>query len=69
MKRLAAAICLAGAWGGLAGCANEGPTGQEVQEQLARGVRGEGQITADMDRTGDPYVKPREGRSVPAGGR
>lgn len=43
------------------GCANEGPTGQELQDQLGRGIRGEGQLTTDIDRTGDPYVKPREG--------
>jgi hypothetical protein len=44
------------------GCANEGPTSQEVGEQLSRGVRGEGQVTPDIDRSDDPYVKPRGGR-------
>jgi hypothetical protein len=47
------------------GCASEGPTAEELQGQFERGVRGEGQVTPDIDRTGDPYVKPREGRPVP----
>ncbi|MBA2622604.1 MAG: hypothetical protein H0U88_03155 [Chthoniobacterales bacterium] len=47
------------------GCASEGPTPDEFQEQLRRGVSGEGQLTPDMDRTNDPYVKPREGRPTP----
>jgi len=49
----------------IGGCANEGPTGGEVQEQLGRGIRGEGQLSPDIDRTGDPYVKPREGAPPP----
>ena len=49
----------------IGGCAIEGPTGQEVQEQLGRGVRGEGQLSSDVDRTGDPYVRPREGAPPP----
>ena len=48
------------------GCANDGPTPEEVQQQLERGVTGQGELTPDIDRTGDPYVKPRGGR--PAGG-
>ncbi|MBA3883307.1 MAG: hypothetical protein H0X73_11480 [Chthoniobacterales bacterium] len=50
----------------IAACANDGPTGEEVQQQLQRGMTGQGQLTPDIDRTGDPYVKPRGGR--PAGG-
>ena len=50
----AAALCLSG-------CANEGPTAEDLQEKVARGVRGEGQLSPDIDRTGDPYVRPREG--------
>jgi hypothetical protein len=50
----AAALCLVG-------CANEGPTGEELQEQMSRGMRGEGQVTPEIDRTNDPYVRPREG--------
>ena len=46
---------------GFVGCANEGPTGPELQDQFGRGIRGEGQVSPDIDRTGDPYVKPREG--------
>jgi hypothetical protein len=46
---------------GFLGCANEGPTGPELQDQFGRGIRGEGQVSSDIDRTGDPYVKPREG--------
>lgn len=44
----------------LVGCANEGPTAEEFQEQLARGVRGEGQLEPEIDRTNDPYVRPRD---------
>jgi hypothetical protein len=47
------------------GCASEGPTGPELQEQLRKGVSGEGQITEDVNRSDDPYVKPREGRPGP----
>ncbi len=47
------------------GCANEGPTGAELQDQLGRGIRGEGRVSEDVDRTGDPYVKPREGAPPP----
>ena len=46
---------------GFIGCVNEGPTGEEVGQQLGRGIRGEGQLSPDIDRTGDPYVKTREG--------
>jgi hypothetical protein len=46
---------------GMIGCANEGPTSEELGDQLSRGVRGEGQITPDIDRTNDPYVRPRGG--------
>ncbi len=46
---------------GLIGCANEGPTGAELQERFGRGIRGEGQLTEGIDRTDDPYVKPRGG--------
>jgi hypothetical protein len=52
---------------GVLGCANEGPTGEELGEQFSRGMRGEGQVTPDIDRTNDPYVKPREGRPEPRG--
>ena len=45
----------------LAACANEGPTAEELQEQVRRGASGQGQVMPDIDRTGDPYVKPREG--------
>ncbi len=55
---IAAAFCIAA-------CANDGPTPQEVQEQLQRGATGQGQLTPEIDRSGDPYVKPRGGR--PAG--
>lgn len=61
---LASAVML-----GAIGCANEGPTGPELQDQLARGVRGEGQLTPDIDRSDDPYVKPREGRPFPVEGQ
>ncbi len=44
------------------GCANEGPSSQELGDQFTRGVRGEGRITPDVDRSSDPYVKPRGGR-------
>ena len=61
MKALCIALACAGLLG-VVGCANEGPTSEELQEQFGRGVRGEGQVTPDIDRSGDPYVKPREGR-------
>ena len=60
MKLLLAALLSAGALGVL-GCANEGPTSEELQQRLGRGIRGEGQLTSDIDRTDDPYVKPRGG--------
>jgi hypothetical protein len=63
MKRVFVPLAFAGALC-LAGCANEGPTGEELQEQLRKGVTGEGRLSEDMDRTGDPYVKPREGASL-----
>lgn len=64
MKPLCAALTSALLLGFL-GCATEGPTGEELGEQFSRGLRGEGQVTPDIDRTGDPYVKPREGRPDP----
>jgi hypothetical protein len=60
VKRLVTALALVGVLCA-AGCAGEGPTGDELQEQVGRGLRGEGQLSSDIDRTGDPYVKPREG--------
>jgi hypothetical protein len=41
-----------------AGCAEDGPTTQEVGEHLQRGVTGQGQL-GDINRADDPYVKPR----------
>jgi hypothetical protein len=49
----------------LAACANDGPTAEEVQSQLQRGATGQGRLTPDVDRSDDPYVKPREGRPDP----
>ncbi|MFN2477317.1 MAG: hypothetical protein ABR526_13370 [Chthoniobacterales bacterium] len=49
----------------LAACASDGPTTDEVQAQLQRGATGQGRLTADVDRSDDPYVKPREGRPAP----
>ncbi len=46
-------------------CANEGPTAEELQEQLRRGASGQGQVMPDIDRTGDPYMKPREAPPPP----
>jgi hypothetical protein len=45
----------------LASCATEGPTPEELQEQVRRGVSGEGQVQPGIDRSGDPYVRPRGG--------
>ncbi len=59
MKTLLLAL-LAGA---LLGCANDGPTSQELGDQLGRGVRGEGQL-GTIDRSNDPYVKAREGEAM-----
>ncbi len=64
MKHLFAALALAGVLG-FAGCAGEGPTSDELQEQVGRGLRGEGTLSTDIDRTGDPYVTPREGPPAP----
>ena len=58
-------VCVALASAFLLGCASEGPTSEELGQQFSRGMRGEGQVTPDIDRTGDPYVKPREGRPDP----
>ncbi|MGZ4984198.1 MAG: hypothetical protein ACXV9Q_08865 [Chthoniobacterales bacterium] len=46
---------------GFIGCASDGPTGEEVGSQLGRGIRGEGRLSTDVDRSDDPYVKPRAG--------
>lgn len=43
----------------LCSCANEGPTGEEVQEQFRRGLSGEGRL-GPIDRSDDPYVRERE---------
>ena len=64
MKPLLAALALVGALS-FAGCANEGPTGEELQEQFRRGASGQGTVMPDIDRTGDPYVRPREGPPPP----
>ena len=64
MKRLLSAFASA-AMLCFVGCANEGPTAAELQEQVGRGLRGEGQLSTDIDRTGDPYVRPREGAPAP----
>jgi hypothetical protein len=60
VRRLFAVLGFAGALC-LGACANEGPTGEELQEQVGRGLRGEGEVTPEIDRTNDPYVRPREG--------
>ncbi len=64
MRPLFAALASAGTLC-FAGCANEGPTAEELQEQVRRGATGQGQVMPDIDRTGDPYVKPREGPPPP----
>ena len=64
MKRLLSALASA-ALLGFGGCAAEGPTGEELQEQVGRGLRGEGRLSPEIDRTGDPYVRPREGAPPP----
>ena len=63
MRAIFALFLIAGALS-LAACANDGPTPQEVQEQLQRGVTGQGELTPEIDRSGDPYVKPRGGRAA-----
>jgi hypothetical protein len=59
MKPLLLAGSVAGALS-LLGCATEGPTAEELQEQVRRGATGQGEVMPEIDRTGDPYVKPRE---------
>ena len=63
MRRLFAALGFAGALF-FGACANEGPTGEEFQEQVGRGLRGEGELGPGIDRTNDPYVRPRDGGGV-----
>lgn len=60
VKFLLAVLFLASALA-FPGCANEGPTAEELQDRLGKGIRGEGQLTPDIDRSNDPYVKPRGG--------
>ena len=48
-----------------AGCANEGPTAEELQDQVRRGASGQGTVMPEIDRSGDPYVKPREAPPPP----
>lgn len=69
MKAGFIALLIATLVGGVIGCANEGPTSEELQEQIGRGIRGEGRVTPDIDRSNDPYVKPREGRDFPPEGQ
>ena len=64
MERLSA-LLLAASLFCFVGCADEGPTSAELQEQLRKGVTGEGQLSEGVDRSDDPYVKPREGRPGP----
>lgn len=64
MKPLLTAFAVAGALS-FAGCANDGPTAEELQDQFRRGASGQGTVMPDIDRTGDPYVKPREGPPPP----
>ncbi|MEP6822164.1 MAG: hypothetical protein ABI946_07435 [Chthoniobacterales bacterium] len=63
MKLLLAACLFAGTLG-LMSCANDGPTTEELQARLGRGIRGEGQLSEGLDRSDDPYVKPRGGSSL-----
>jgi hypothetical protein len=55
---IASAILLVACVVFAAGCAEDGPTTQEVGDQLQRGVTGKGQL-GDINRADDPYVKPR----------
>lgn len=66
MKALVIAAALA-TLSGLAGCAEDGPTADEVQEQLRQGVTGQGQLTPGTDRGGIPHSTP--GERDPEGGR
>ncbi|CAN5732624.1 hypothetical protein BH20VER1_BH20VER1_12600 [soil metagenome] len=65
VNRLLAALAAA-ALLGFVGCATEGPTPEEVGEQFRRGAAGEGQL-GPIDRSNDPYVRPREGAPVGSG--
>lgn len=47
----------------LTSCAHQGPTAGEVQEQFRRGLSGEGRL-GPIDRSDDPYVRPRGSGSV-----
>ena len=65
MKRLVTALAFVVVLGFI-GCANEGPTSDELQEKIGRGMRGEGQLSTDIDRSDDRYVRPREGGPLPS---
>ncbi len=43
----------------LGSCANEGPTPEEVGDQLQRGFTGEGRL-GPIDRSDDPFVDDRD---------
>ena len=64
MKLVLLAVASAAALS-FAGCANEGPTAEELQDQLRRGATGQGTVMPEIDRSGDPYVRPREGPPPP----
>jgi hypothetical protein len=57
---VAATLAAAFAFGS---CAEDGPTPNEVQQQLERGVTGQGQLTPGTDRGEDAHIKPRAGES------
>ena len=65
MKLLLAACVFAGIVGFM-GCASDGPTSQDLGDRFGRGIRGEGTLTPDIDRSDDRYVKPREGAPLPS---
>ncbi|MGI8431982.1 MAG: hypothetical protein ACR2MW_06820 [Chthoniobacterales bacterium] len=64
MKPLVLALAAAaGCWS--SGCASDTPPAEVVQEHLARGVSGQGQI-GPLDRgPDDPFIQPRGGDSTP----
>ncbi|MGI8482434.1 MAG: hypothetical protein ACR2MF_10295 [Chthoniobacterales bacterium] len=64
LKALSIAFCLGSAVL-VGGCADplEKPIGQEAQEHFQRGISGQGEL-GNIDRSDDPYVKPREGGSA-----
>ncbi len=63
MKRLPLIFIGICAFGASACEQQDGPSADEVQAKLQRGITGQGQVNP-VDRSNDPYVKPRDSGTV-----